>query len=210
MSRARLGLYVFARVNLFKNCYELQPAFNILMKRPLQLHLCPNELFPSKRQANVTAPNPVIVYDMPMMSKFVVDFYQDKVKQLKLIQARLTPKQPGDIKPKGKTGATRQHPGDGDSDDEKEQEEMTTIENELETEKKVVSAENKAAAALDKLLTDNQMEQESSPPVQEQTDNSTQDMAEEEKEAWQKIGGGKNVEETIPDNDDGDEAMDQS
>ena len=48
----------------------------------------------------MTAPNPVIVYDMPMMSKFVVDFYQDKVKQLKLIQARLTPKQPGDIKPK--------------------------------------------------------------------------------------------------------------
>merc|ERR1712242_200344 len=176
MSRARLGLYVFARVNLFKNCYDLQPAFNILMKRPLQLHLAPNEVVPCTRQANVTAPNPVIVYDMPMMSKFVVDFYQDKVKQLKLIQARLTPKQPGDIKPKGKTGATRQHPGDGDSDDEKEQEEMTTIENELETEKKVVSAENKAAAALDKLLTDNQMEQESSPPVQEQTDNSTQDM----------------------------------
>ena len=74
MSRARLGLYVFARVSLFKNCFELQPAFNILMKRPLQLHLCPNELFPSKRMANVTAPNPVIVYDMPMMSKFVVDF----------------------------------------------------------------------------------------------------------------------------------------
>ena len=38
MSRARLGLYVFARVSLFKNCFELQPAFNILMKRPLQLH----------------------------------------------------------------------------------------------------------------------------------------------------------------------------
>ena len=44
MSRARFGLYVFARVNLFKNCFELQPAFNILCKRPLQLHLCPNEV----------------------------------------------------------------------------------------------------------------------------------------------------------------------
>lgn len=44
MSRARLGLYVFARVNLFKNCFELQPTFNILTKRPLQLHLCPNEV----------------------------------------------------------------------------------------------------------------------------------------------------------------------
>ena len=44
MSRARLGLYVFARVGLFKNCFELQPSFKILLKRPLQLHLCPNEV----------------------------------------------------------------------------------------------------------------------------------------------------------------------
>ena len=28
MSRARLGLYIFARVSLFRNCYELSPAFN--------------------------------------------------------------------------------------------------------------------------------------------------------------------------------------
>ncbi len=28
MSRARLGLYIFARVELFQNCYELSPAFN--------------------------------------------------------------------------------------------------------------------------------------------------------------------------------------
>ena len=35
MSRARLGLYVFARVNLFKNCFELTPAFNILCSRPV-------------------------------------------------------------------------------------------------------------------------------------------------------------------------------
>jgi intron-binding protein aquarius len=27
MSRARLGLYVFARVSLFRNCFELAPAF---------------------------------------------------------------------------------------------------------------------------------------------------------------------------------------
>lgn len=27
MSRARLGLYIFARVTLFRNCFELTPAF---------------------------------------------------------------------------------------------------------------------------------------------------------------------------------------
>ena len=62
MSRARLGLYVFARVNLFKNCFELTPAFNLLCSRPVDgLHLCPNEVYPTSRQANVTAPNPLVI-----------------------------------------------------------------------------------------------------------------------------------------------------
>ena len=30
MSRARLGLYVFARVALFQNCFELTPAFSVV------------------------------------------------------------------------------------------------------------------------------------------------------------------------------------
>lgn len=30
MSRARLGLYVLARVNLFQSCTELQPAFQLV------------------------------------------------------------------------------------------------------------------------------------------------------------------------------------
>ena len=49
MSRARLGLYVFGRINLFRNCFELQPAFNLLCKRPNELHLCPNEVRDYKR-----------------------------------------------------------------------------------------------------------------------------------------------------------------
>lgn len=32
MSRARLGLYVLARVNLFRNCFELRPAFSQVRK----------------------------------------------------------------------------------------------------------------------------------------------------------------------------------
>ena len=36
MSRARLGLYIFARVSLFSNCFELTPAFNrVGLKTPL-------------------------------------------------------------------------------------------------------------------------------------------------------------------------------
>ena len=49
MSRARLGLYILARVNLFKSCYELTPVFNILIKRPTKLHIVLDEQHPTKR-----------------------------------------------------------------------------------------------------------------------------------------------------------------
>jgi intron-binding protein aquarius len=37
LSRARLGLYVFGRVELFANCFELAPAFSKLLERPAQV-----------------------------------------------------------------------------------------------------------------------------------------------------------------------------
>lgn len=37
LSRARLGLYVFGRAELFGNCYELKPAFARLLARPTQV-----------------------------------------------------------------------------------------------------------------------------------------------------------------------------
>jgi intron-binding protein aquarius len=43
MSRARLGLYVFGRLALFANCFELQPAMQLFLKRPTQLALHPTE-----------------------------------------------------------------------------------------------------------------------------------------------------------------------
>merc|ERR1712181_190723 len=75
---------------------------------------------PTKRVASVTAPTPMIVYDMPMMSKFVADFYQQKVSEIKSLQAKLAASAPGDIQRSSGEGVAR-HPGDGrDSDDEAE------------------------------------------------------------------------------------------
>ena len=39
MSRARLGLYIFARVGLFQNCFELTPAFNQVSIVYLESHV---------------------------------------------------------------------------------------------------------------------------------------------------------------------------
>jgi len=46
MSRARLGLYVFGRVSLFSNCFELTRTFNQLLHRPIKLQLLPQEKRP--------------------------------------------------------------------------------------------------------------------------------------------------------------------
>jgi len=157
MSRARLGLYVFARVSLFKNCFELQPAFNILMKRPMQLHLSPGETRPTARAASVTVPSPTVIYDMPMMSKFVGDFYQQKVTEIRSLQAKLSTAAPGEVA-SGSGRGQGTHPGhDRDSDDEAEgktpaaKKPLEAIVNEVGmevAEEQPVSAENKAAMEL--------------------------------------------------------------
>lgn len=46
VSRARLGLYIFARAQLFKSCFELTPVFNILAQRPTKLTLMLGENYP--------------------------------------------------------------------------------------------------------------------------------------------------------------------
>ncbi len=125
MSRARLGLYVFARVALFKNCFELQPSFNILLKRPLQLHLCPNEVHQTSRQVNVSAPNPLIIQDMAHMCKFVYEFYAEKVAALQKIMPPAQEPIKDTTKPEGKVS---QHPGAGSDDEEEEKVEKKDVE----------------------------------------------------------------------------------
>ncbi|XP_045466067.1 RNA helicase aquarius [Harmonia axyridis] len=83
MSRARLGLYVFARVSLFQNCFELTPAFKQLTSRPNKLHLVLNEVFPTTRSCKEVPKNPMIVEDMTQMANFVYKYYVDRVEHLK-------------------------------------------------------------------------------------------------------------------------------
>jgi intron-binding protein aquarius len=63
-SRARLGLYIFGRVSLFRNCYELTPAFSQLCARPMQLHLAPWELFPTQRPWDAEPKNKPLIIEV--------------------------------------------------------------------------------------------------------------------------------------------------
>ncbi|XP_012345805.1 RNA helicase aquarius isoform X2 [Apis florea] len=119
MSRARLGLYVFARVSLFKNCFELTPAFAQLMQRPLKLQLLPQEHYPTERLNN-TIPStlPMEIEDMPHMAKFVYDYYIEKVSGMK--ESQKVWQKPGMVQtPNNPSYKISAHPGaDDDTDDE--------------------------------------------------------------------------------------------
>ena len=83
MSRARLGLYIFARASLFANCFELTPAFKLLLERPNELLLLPKETYPAERLCDAPVPeNPLVVKDMQQMATFVFDFYKEKVETI--------------------------------------------------------------------------------------------------------------------------------
>jgi intron-binding protein aquarius len=49
LSRARLGLYILGRRDVFESCFELKPAFDLLAQRSDKLMLVPGEMFPTSR-----------------------------------------------------------------------------------------------------------------------------------------------------------------
>ncbi|CAL8086533.1 unnamed protein product [Calicophoron daubneyi] len=99
LSRARLGLYIFARIDQFATCPELKPAFDLLRglrgngpRKPVQLVLTPWETWidPQSPVAShtgrlldgvVTQP-PVVINDMPQMTAYVHKLYEEKVSVL--------------------------------------------------------------------------------------------------------------------------------
>lgn len=76
MSRARLGLYVFCRRFLFEQCYELQPTFQLLLKRPDRLALNLNETT-SYTERLVEHTGPIhLVSGIEEMSSIIEGLYQ--------------------------------------------------------------------------------------------------------------------------------------
>lgn len=84
-SRARLGLYVFARASLFANCFELTPTFRSLLQRPTDLRLLPDETYRTERLSNQEekdVPDAMVINDMPQMVTFVYELYCKKVEAI--------------------------------------------------------------------------------------------------------------------------------
>ena len=89
MSRARLGLYIFGRAELFSNCYELRPTFQQLLGRATQLCLLPDETFGNvSRDASAVVPQCMVVNDLVQMAHFVVHMAQQRDSSLAMLPAQ--------------------------------------------------------------------------------------------------------------------------
>eukprot|EP00919_Chromeraceae_sp_WS-2016_P007084 GHVR01016613.1.p1 GENE.GHVR01016613.1~~GHVR01016613.1.p1 ORF type:complete len:566 (+),score=185.57 GHVR01016613.1:191-1699(+) len=65
MSRARLGLWILGRYELFNKCDELQPVMSQLRKLPTSLALLTHEVFPTTRKERDSGPYaPLLVPDV--------------------------------------------------------------------------------------------------------------------------------------------------
>ncbi|XP_011502615.1 PREDICTED: intron-binding protein aquarius [Ceratosolen solmsi marchali] len=177
MSRARLGLYVFARVSLFKNCFELTPAFDQLMRRPLNLALLPTESYPTERLNNEEVKDESLeIQDMPHMAKFVYDFYLNKVNMKE--EARQQEWMNVDIKSSSPDHFVHAHPGaddDSDEDMEKPVSENIVAEGKRELEKQDNGSEHKETAVvvpIENLMNEDKVvEEQQDSPKDDEADN---------------------------------------
>ncbi|KAI7770297.1 hypothetical protein LZL87_002668 [Fusarium oxysporum] len=92
LSRARLGLYILGRREVFEACPELRPAFDLLLQRPDKLMLVTGELWPTQRE--VIQELGAVEGEVPMegvehLGQYVFEMTNTKIKQLEAEQGGL-------------------------------------------------------------------------------------------------------------------------
>ena len=87
LSRARLGLYILGRREVFESCFELRQAFDILLERPDKLTLVTGELWPTKRVLNKDGseevPGETTMENVEHLGQYVYEMTNSKVQQLR-------------------------------------------------------------------------------------------------------------------------------
>ncbi|KAL2878621.1 hypothetical protein SGCOL_006091 [Colletotrichum sp. CLE4] len=86
LSRARLGLYILGRREIFEACYELRQAFDQLLARPDKLMLIAGELYtterPTTEDAKAEVSGEVCMEGVEHLGQYVYQMTNTKVKQL--------------------------------------------------------------------------------------------------------------------------------
>ncbi|KAI0191233.1 intron-binding protein aquarius [Xylaria flabelliformis] len=127
LSRARLGLYIVGRREVFEACYELRSAFELLLQRPDQLMLSTGEMWPSSRilaeEEGTAAPNEATMEGVEHLGQFVYQMTVSKVKQLRAEQGLPEQDEIGEAKLQPIREEDEVQYVDAASDEEEEQEE---------------------------------------------------------------------------------------
>ncbi|KAI0180108.1 P-loop containing nucleoside triphosphate hydrolase protein [Hypoxylon sp. FL1284] len=88
LSRARLGLYILGRREIFEACYELRPAFELLLQRPDKLTLATGEMWPTDRsqtqEDGIAVPGEAVMEGVEHLGQFVYEMTRTKVEQLRV------------------------------------------------------------------------------------------------------------------------------
>lgn len=86
LSRARLGLYIVGRRDVFENCYELRQAFELLLRRPDKLALVTGELWPAERALaeglEKEVPGEAVMESVEHIGQYVFEMTSTRVKQM--------------------------------------------------------------------------------------------------------------------------------
>lgn len=86
LSRARLGLYILGRRSVFESCFELKPAFDILLSNPTKLTLVTDELYgQTQRPVNQELEDgqQAVMEGVEHLGKYVYEMTKAKVESLK-------------------------------------------------------------------------------------------------------------------------------
>ncbi|ROT42795.1 intron-binding protein aquarius [Sodiomyces alkalinus F11] len=85
LSRARLGLYILGRREVFEACFELRQAFEQLLARPDKLMLVTGELWPSRRDLaseQGEVPGEACMEGVEHLGQYVFEMTRTKIQQL--------------------------------------------------------------------------------------------------------------------------------
>ncbi|KAI9828184.1 MAG: hypothetical protein M1826_006112 [Phylliscum demangeonii] len=83
LSRARLGLYILGRREVFETSYELRHAFDLLFQRPDTLQLTTGEMYPTSRALEEVAS--VTMEGVEHLGQYVYEMTQARVAALKAL-----------------------------------------------------------------------------------------------------------------------------
>ncbi|KAI1613547.1 P-loop containing nucleoside triphosphate hydrolase protein [Exophiala viscosa] len=81
LSRARLGLYILGRRELFESCFEMKPAMDLLLQRPDKLMITTGEMFPAQRSVDDDVPA-TEMEGVEHLGQYVYEMTQAKVKAM--------------------------------------------------------------------------------------------------------------------------------